>query len=87
MTDFGFAACKSNKLLYKADHGSPFYKAPEFYQANEVSKVCTGVDIWAMGVMTFYMLSEGTYPFFYDDLEEDVCDLQQRIIEEEPNYE
>ena len=30
LTDFGFAACKSNKRLYKADIGTPLYKAPEF---------------------------------------------------------
>ena len=81
LTDFGFAACKSNDKVYQAKNGTLYYQAPEFFV--EGAQISNAVDIWAAGVMAFYFLSGGQYPFEFDDLDdEDEEDFERRVKEE-----
>ena len=57
LTDFGFAACRSNVKVFQAKYGTLYYQAPEFFV--EHALISNAVDIWATGVMAFYFLSGG----------------------------
>lgn len=43
--------------------GAPLYKAPELVKRVQGSLTTEKVDIWAIGVMVFYMLSFEKFPF------------------------
>ena len=43
--------------------GAPLYKAPELIDRVQGSLTTEKVDIWAIGVMAFYMLSFENFPF------------------------
>jgi len=62
LVDFGFAAMETAELqsgLSKSLCGSPGYMAPEILRDHSYS---TKVDIWALGVV-FYILLSGLMPF------------------------
>lgn len=58
LIDFGFA--DNTRRTLKAYCGTPSYMAPELVQKKEY--VGTAVDIWALGVVLFKMLT-GEYAF------------------------
>ena len=40
-----------------------------------------------MGVMAYYMISKGRFPFVLDEeLDEDLEDLKRKVLEQEPDY-
>ena len=66
--------------------------APELYENKYVDengqKVGKNVDVWAVGVMTFQLLSDGQMPFRREgELEPDKDDLKHRICNESPCWE
>lgn len=58
LIDFGFAVYSKNKL--RTFCGTPTYMAPEIVKKREYKG--TKVDIWALGVLLYRMVT-GTYPF------------------------
>ena len=85
LTDFGFAAFKSDKDFIDPV-GTPLYKAPELLIKG--ARHSNMVDIWAVGVMTFELLSGGEFPFNYsDENDQNEDELRQKILDEEPNWE
>ena len=52
VTDFGFAKVFKDEKM-KLSLGTPPYMAPELHKKKEYDEK---VDIWAIGVMTFYLL-------------------------------
>ncbi|KAK3237193.1 hypothetical protein CYMTET_52709, partial [Cymbomonas tetramitiformis] len=75
LVDFGFA--KANRAREKMEEvvGTPQYSAPELLQAEPYTPA---VDLWAMGV-GLYMLLSGEFPF--EDEDED--ELERQIISAE----
>ena len=69
MTDFGLATLCDNQLGGENDVGTEDYKAPEILKGEPVDEK---VDIWAAGVLAFYLFSGGAMPFMPDyDEDED----------------
>ena len=92
LVDFGFASSVNKTSAENQDKqfdkiGTPAYMAPELMcDTNEGHS--NGVDIWALGVMAFYLLSGGLHPFIQsgDDEEIQIDDLKQKILNDEPNW-
>ena len=71
--------------------GTQHWMAPELFQGNEYDEK---VDIWAAGVLAYYLYSGCIYPFDSDqDLEEDHSneeevkeEIKQRIMNEDANF-
>jgi len=62
LVDFGLAKLTENaKTALKTTCGTPYFLAPEIID-NSTPTYGAEVDIWAMGVLVFFMLS-GYYPF------------------------
>lgn len=68
----------------KIINGTPYYISPEVYKGRITD--ATKGDIWALGVLTYYLMTK-TYPF---DVEDDCVDASQelmiKILTEEPDY-
>ena len=60
LTDFGFATFLNHDKKLEHTIGTPLYMAPEIIKDFKYDEK---VDIWAIGVITYILLS-GTYPFF-----------------------
>ena len=58
VTDFGFAKAMRNDKKESLSLGTPLYMAPELVKRDDYDEK---VDIWALGVMTFIILT-GTPP-------------------------
>ena len=63
LTDFGFACYFKQGEELKLPLGSPLYMAPELIRKKPYDQ---RVDTWAVGVMTYIMLT-GTPPFYDED--------------------
>ena len=72
--DFGFSTLASPKTLLDTFCGSPAYAAPELFRDEHYLGTC--VDIWAMGVMLYFMAT-GNMPFRGDSVHQ----LKQKILE------
>lgn len=59
LTDFGWSVYNPNHKLRSTFCGTPFYFSPELLSAQSYDE---SVDIWAIGVMTYEMLT-GSNPF------------------------
>ena len=59
LTDFGFACVMNPQRKVNLSLGSPLYMAPEVINSESYN---SKVDIWALGVITFILLT-GTVPF------------------------
>ncbi|CAH8665439.1 unnamed protein product [Heterobilharzia americana] len=64
--DFGFSKCAAPDAALTTFCGSPPYAAPELFVAD--SYLGPAVDLWALGVLTFYMVT-GNLPFKADSLQ------------------
>lgn len=76
LTDFGFAGQSTDtRVSMKQNIGTPDYMAPELFHSQHIdqqgNKVGKNVDVWAIGVMTFQLLSMNQMPFKRSD-EKDV---------------
>ncbi|KAK7239285.1 protein serine/threonine kinase [Aureococcus anophagefferens] len=72
LCDFGFAVHESNEALLKYACGSPLYLAPEI--VHRAPPYGTPVDVWAVGVAAYILLS-GEPPFDADaDYEDEVLE-------------
>ena len=60
LADFGFATQADFGMSMKVSLGARLYMAPELVRGVEHSKA---VDVWAVGVLAYYMLSYGQFPF------------------------
>ena len=70
MIDFGFANLvrPGREGMYE-QLGTPSYMAPELWERADTKAYNSAVDIWALGVCA-YMLLSGTKPFYHKDLEQ-----------------
>lgn len=59
LADFGFAKVTNEEGLTRGITGTPLFMAPEILASSPYS---TKVDIWALGIMMFQLLS-GETPF------------------------
>lgn len=93
LTDFGFAGqCQDSRVSMQQNIGTPEYMAPELWDSRYIDeqgkKVGKNVDIWAIGVMTFKLLSMNSSPFQQLGEENvDPSELKRRICEDEPYWE
>uniref|UniRef100_A0A0N5BC54 non-specific serine/threonine protein kinase n=1 Tax=Strongyloides papillosus TaxID=174720 RepID=A0A0N5BC54_STREA len=78
LADFGFSCKIQENVLLKTFCGSPPYAAPELFKDQEYYG--PGVDIWALGVLLYFMLV-GVTPFRGDT----VSDLKQTILKGQYN--
>ena len=85
LIDFGLACYNHVPLNEKV--GAPEFMAPEMLKNKEGGRKCEyneKVDIWALGVVTYRLVSK-ELPFAMDE-DEDENDLQEMITEDEPDY-
>ena len=61
LADFGFATKLDHMVGAKASLGTRHYMSPEMIERLE--KHTSAVDIWSVGVLAFYLISGGKYPF------------------------
>uniref|UniRef100_A0A0N4Z346 non-specific serine/threonine protein kinase n=1 Tax=Parastrongyloides trichosuri TaxID=131310 RepID=A0A0N4Z346_PARTI len=73
LADFGFSCKVQDNVMLKTFCGSPPYAAPELFKDQEYYG--PGVDIWALGVLLYFMIV-GITPFRGDT----VSDLKQTIL-------
>ena len=66
LVDFGFAVRQEMESKDSQQVGTPRYMAPEIVMGKKTS---TGVDIWALGVITYFM-SSGEFPYDADTVPE-----------------
>ncbi|CEF59588.1 Protein kinase domain and Serine/threonine-/dual specificity protein kinase, catalytic domain and Protein kinase-like domain-containing protein [Strongyloides ratti] len=78
LADFGFSCKIKENVMLKTFCGSPPYAAPELFKDQEYYG--PGVDIWALGVLLYFMLV-GVTPFRGDT----VSDLKQTILKGQYN--
>ena len=71
--DFGFSTLTTSTKHLETFCGSPPYAAPELFQSESYIGSC--VDIWAMGVMLYFMMS-GNMPF----RGESVHEIKQKVV-------
>lgn len=76
--DFNLSKGKIDKTNMKSVLGTPFYMAPEVIVGNYDEKC----DIWAIGVIAYFMLS-GTPPF-YDEIS--LYNVYNKVLNEEVNF-
>ena len=83
LCDFGFAVHESNEALLKYACGSPLYLAPEI--VHRAPPYGTPVDVWAVGVAAYILLS-GEPPFGADaDYEDEVLEsIKAGTVDLEP---
>ena len=74
LTDFGFACnTKTDRETKNISCGTIYFMAPELLK-DRVKNISEKVDIWAVGVITHYLLT-GKYPFEgidYDEIRENI---------------
>lgn len=61
LTDFGFATKLDHMIGAKASLGTRHYMSPEMIE--HLEQHTSAVDIWSVGVLAFYLISGGKYPF------------------------
>ena len=80
LCDFGFAIKvpegNSPKHLNSLV-GSPYYIAPEVFQGDGYDYRC---DLWSVGVLLYYMLSKGSFPFKGDTPDEIFQNIKKEPI-------
>ena len=69
LTDFGFASIGTSDL--RGDIGTPLYKAPELFDQG-ARNYDEKVDVWAFGIIAFFLLSGGNHPFLTQEEREDI---------------
>jgi len=70
LIDFGFAnVVKPGREGMFEQLGTPSYMAPELWERDDSKASTSAVDMWALGVCA-YMLLSGTKPFYHKDLEQ-----------------
>jgi calcium/calmodulin-dependent protein kinase I len=72
LSDFGLSKIFNENSVLKTQCGTPAYVAPEILRKGRYT---AKVDLWALGVIAFILLSG--YPPFYD---ENTCELYKKII-------
>ena len=60
LTDFGFAMILEQNQKTKQKLGTPRYMAPELVSGKRYD---SKVDLWALGVLAYILLSDGKFPF------------------------
>lgn len=78
ITDFGFASCRDPNSLLETYCGTLEYLSPEIILGKAYSNK---VDIWAIGVIVYHMLS-GTIPFYGRD----VVSSYEEISKSQPSF-
>jgi len=63
VADFGFSKLLSDRQQLMTQCGSPEYMAPEIIECQPYEQ---GVDMWALGVITYVLLT-GCFPFFHKE--------------------
>ena len=67
IADFGYAMfTKENYCTRNIQIGTRYYMAPELIRANEASEenqYDEKIDVWALGVIAYYLCREGKFPF------------------------
>ena len=76
------AECPRCVVCTNKSVGTPFYMAPELYDKNYIYPYTAfAVDIWALGILMYYMIYQ-YYPFFSTDR----AQLKKIILGNEPYY-
>lgn len=84
VADFGFATFFSDDNedhLMSARLGTRTYMAPELTLGKKYDEK---VDVWAAGVITFFLLTQGSFPFSAGEYDFD--ELSKKIQTKEPNW-
>mmetsp|Transcript_8619 Transcript_8619/g.22522 ORF Transcript_8619/g.22522 Transcript_8619/m.22522 type:complete len:566 (-) Transcript_8619:296-1993(-) len=81
LIDFGFAnLVRPNRESMYEQLGTPSYMAPELWERDDTKSYNSAVDIWALGVCA-YMLLSGTKPFYHKDLEQRRWLIRHKMLE------
>jgi len=62
--------------------GSPYYIAPEIFQSEGYDH---RADLWSAGVLLYYMLSQGSFPFRGETAEDIFHSIKKAPLEFEGN--
>lgn len=75
LTDFGFAKMACDLAGCSTFIGTAIYMAPEIYLCRCYgSEYGMRADLWSLGISLF-ILASATHPFFEEDLEHQICDV------------
>lgn len=81
LIDFGLSEYNSELVKEQTKRGTPLYCPPEMFSSTNVTDF-RKTDIWAFGVMTFYLFTD-EFPFDSDDDDKVLPLIKNKIISKE----
>ena len=81
LADFGFSTVLEYGQQTRKRLGTPLYMAPEIWKSQNYD---TKVDIWALGILVYFLASGGRFPF--NDFQEQKLNYKIRIVQPDLSF-